>query len=155
MANIPTGQPRKNPFSTMDNAVQQNYGSPETRAYLTREPSVDHASTIQRNLTRNDLTGSIVLTQRDPSVESSPYKRHLPIKNKEKVYNEWGAVLQRQDEVALQKQAEDMAKLKIRQQLYKNELDSQLGLQTSKQAFQRVEDKQIERAMLEFQNRKE
>jgi hypothetical protein len=60
MANIPIGVPRLNPFATMDN--NNTYGG-ETRPYLTREPSVDLA-TIQRNnggITRNDLTGSIVI----------------------------------------------------------------------------------------------
>jgi hypothetical protein len=70
-------------------------------------------------------------------------KRHLPIRNRERkinyhrytsigVYNEWGAVLQRQDELAIQKQQEDQQKLKVRQHLYKNELDSQLMLQQHK-----------------------
>jgi len=45
--------------------------------------------------------------------------------------------------------------MKVRQQLYRNELDSQLTLQQHKQAYQRVEDKQIEKNMLEFLNRKD
>ena len=45
----------------------------------------------------------------------------------------------------MQKQAEDLTKMKVRQQMYKNELDSQLQFQTNKQVYQKLEDKQIER----------
>lgn len=71
----------------------------------------------------------------------SPMKRHLPIRNRERVYNEWAAVLQRQDELAKQKQQEDAAKAKITQQLYRNELDSQVWMHSHKQQYQKIEDK--------------
>ena len=63
------------------------------------------------------------MTQRESHLSSialggnvdSPIKRHLPIRTRERVYNEWAAVLQRQDELAIQKQQEDANRAKVRQ----------------------------------------
>ncbi len=65
--------------------------------------------------TRNNANEGNKSQRNTTIVEMSPFKRHLPIRNKEKVYNEWAAVLQRQDELARQKQSEEMIKAKVRQ----------------------------------------
>lgn len=57
--------------------------------------------------------------------------------------------------MALHKIAEDAYKAKVRMQLYKNELDQQVELHAGKQAWQRVEDKEMERQMLEYQRRRD
>ena len=50
-------------------------------------------------------------------------KRHLPVKPKEKVFNEWGALLRHQDEIQDELEREDMRRRSTRMLMYKNELD--------------------------------
>ena len=51
--------------------------------------------------------------------------------------------------------ADDQAKVKVRQHLYRQELDSQLQFQANKQAYARSEDQTLNRQMLDFQTKKD
>ncbi len=67
-------------------------------------------------------------------------KRHLPVKQKEKVFNEWGAVMVHQDELDAQRKKEDMNVAKLRQSDYKAELDRQRNEFQSKRMQSKIDD---------------
>ena len=50
-------------------------------------------------------------------------KRPLPVRQKEKIFNEWGAVLAHQDEIDQEIKRKQQEQFRERQALYKQELD--------------------------------
>ena len=52
-------------------------------------------------------------------------RRHLPIEQKKKVFNEWGAVLRHQDEVEQKVLADQAMQQRQLQQAFKMNLDDQ------------------------------
>ena len=52
-------------------------------------------------------------------------RRHLPIKEKEKVFNEWGAVIKHQDEIEQGRILQEKDKMKERQMKYRETLNNQ------------------------------
>lgn len=53
----------------------------------------------------------------------SPAKRHLPVSQKKMVYNEWGAVIHHQDEMAEAQRKAALEKQKQLQEMYRLDLD--------------------------------
>ena len=129
----------------MDNTPNRSYLGQRVSSLEVQGPYESH-QLPDINQSRNQAAP---LTQRESHLSTmggvgqvdSPMKRHLPIRNRERVYNEWAAVLQRQDELAKKKQQEDAAKAKVTQQLYRNELDTQVWMHSHKQQYQKIEDK--------------
>ena len=70
-------------------------------------------------------TAKLVETIAKP--EKYDEKRKLPVKPKEKVYDEWAAVIQHQDEVAENTKKTEIQEFKIQQQQYYEELEDQIN----------------------------
>eukprot|EP00347_Sterkiella_histriomuscorum_P020195 403338734 len=66
------------------------------------------------------------------------------------VFNEWAAVIQRQDEVDERKKQEDMIRLKIRQQQYKYELDNQAQQQNQLRLGTKRQNNMSDKGMLDY-----
>jgi hypothetical protein len=66
------------------------------------------------------------------------------------VFNEWGAVLQRQDEVDQQMKLDDAHRLRHRQQLYRIELDNQLNSHQLSKGLKWEQNAMVENNMLDY-----
>eukprot|EP00347_Sterkiella_histriomuscorum_P004680 403359517 len=81
--------------------------------------------------------------------ESQRRKRHLPVNEKSKVFNEWAAVAQHQDEIVQQTNLENKLRIKNRQQIYKDELDYQNQIRQQNQLQNRIQDQMTSQAMID------
>jgi hypothetical protein len=60
--------------------------------------------------------------------QSPPEKRKLPVKPKEKVFDEWAAVIRHQDELELLKKEKEIQSQKIQQNQYRELLEEQIKI---------------------------
>ena len=61
--------------------------------------------------------------------QSPPEKRKLPVKPKEKVFDEWAAVIRHQDELELLKKEKEAQNQKMQQNQYRELLEEQIKIQ--------------------------
>lgn len=64
----------------------------------------------------------------------------MPVKDKEKVFNEWAAVIQHKDEIVKASEVEDKLRIKDRQTKYKSDLDQLKSLKQQRAEEERSQD---------------
>lgn len=82
-------------------------------------------------------------------------KRPLPIQQKELVYNEWGAIIQHQDEMDKALKAQDLHRQKDFASRYRADLDGQRAEVARKLAEDKAQDAHLAVGMLEYQRVKD
>jgi septal ring factor EnvC (AmiA/AmiB activator) len=105
----------------------------------------------------NGVKPSGVMTPlvRHPSNSQSPGKRHLPVAQKQMIYNEWGAVIKHQDEVDQALKMKERMDQKDQQAKYRQDLEEQKEMMERKLLEQKMKDAELENDVLKFQQAKE
>ena len=86
-----------------------------------------------------------------PKATTSPMpKRHLPIEERKKVFNEWGAILRRQDEVERAAQQESAHYHKQLMHDYRRNLDSQTLLKAHAATEKKRQEQEQEKRNLQL-----
>ena len=67
-------------------------------------------------------------------------KRALPIQQKHLVYNEWGAIIQHQDEMDRAMKAQDAARSKNHRTVYRADLENQRAAADRRKLEEKLED---------------
>mmetsp|Transcript_23955 Transcript_23955/g.36709 ORF Transcript_23955/g.36709 Transcript_23955/m.36709 type:complete len:88 (+) Transcript_23955:1288-1551(+) len=80
----------------------------------------------------------------------SPFKRHLPVQQKEMVYNEWGAVIKHQDEMHQALKQSEFKRNKDLQLMYRHELDNQRAMVAQQKQDSRMRDEKMSNSMLAY-----
>lgn len=80
----------------------------------------------------------------------SPGKRHLPVAQKQMIYNEWGAVIKHQDEVDQALKLKERLDQKDLQAKYRQDLEEQKDMMERKLLEQKMRDAELENDVLKF-----
>ena len=88
-------------------------------------------------------------------VTNSPPKRHLPIAQKQMVYNEWGAIIQHQDEMAKAQRDQEFKQQQHMKNRYRQDLDDQRAEVARKLQQNRLQDHQLANSVLDYQKHKD
>jgi hypothetical protein len=108
-----------------------------------------HSKSPPKTLKSNSISQNSNL-QRGISPSSLKKVRYLFPNYASEVFNEWGAVLQRQDEVDQQMKLDDAHRLRHRQQLYRIELDNQLNSHQLSKGLKWEQNAMVENNMLDY-----